>query len=375
MRPTEPGRDSILERFVERAAAQIGVPPRDAPRPRRVMLLPLLATGAVVLLVIAGALGLGRAINEARSGVASLPSPSASATTPRDPANLDRLPWESAIVDALSAAGLSVQTIGGSVEEGALGLRLPARAFVVTPGPLSGGLGQGADVVLVKDAPFVKGAGSAVDAIRVCGAPGSPPTRVTYVTYVDGQRVQSSDAVAPIYHLVSADYFVKAYDARTADALMRALGVVPAQCPDRVSIGGHAYRLTAELGRDFMPVTPPGGRPLMASLMLTSEDGSAFPASITADHVWVFNSSWVFTSSPSSPTPATSPASSAVWDTAVIETRRAPTAGTPANAMEVVAFEGPKWDPGTRASVVLRLEVGGVGYLIGLQNVEIKASS
>ncbi|TMF56016.1 MAG: hypothetical protein E6I19_06540 [Chloroflexi bacterium] len=232
---------------------------------------------------------------------------------------------------------MPVQTIGASVEEGALGVLLPARAFIVTPGPVSGGFGQGADVVLVKNAPFVKGAGGAV--------------------------------------FVSADYFVRAYDTRTADALIRALGVLPAQCPDRVSIGGHTYRLTADLWRDFMPVTPPGGRPLMASLMLASEDGSTFPASITADHVWVFNSSWVVTSSPSNPTPASSPAPSAVWDTGVIEVRRAPTAGTPANAMEVVAFDGPKWDPGTRVSVILRLQVGGVQYLIGLHDVEIKSSS
>src|SRR5438034_1946643 len=392
MQPTDPGRDPILAHFVERAAAQISVPPRDAPRPRRVMLLPLLGTGAVVLLVIASALGIGRAINEARSGVASLPSPTASATAPsgtapgaqatpsasrpvHDPANLDPLPWEGAIVDALSAAGMPVQTIGASVEEGALGVLLPGRAFIVTPGPVSGGFGQGADVVLVKNAPFVKGAGGAVDAIRVCGAPDTLVARNTYVTYVDGQRVQSSDAVAPIYHLVSADYFVRAYDTRTADALIRALGVLPAHCPDRLSIGGHTYRLTADLWRDFMPVTPPGGRPLMASLMLASEDGSTFPASITADHVWVFNSSWVVTSSPSNPTPASSPAPSAVWDTGVIEARRSSPAGTAANAMEVVAFDGPKWDPGTRVSVILRLQVGGGQYLIDLHDVEIKSAS
>src|SRR6266545_2593099 len=58
---------------------------------------------------------------------------------------------------------------------------------------------------------------------------------------------------------------------------------------------------------------------------------------------------------------ATSPAPSAerqtvlVWDTSAVEMRRAPAAGTPVHAMEVVAFDGPKWDPGARVSLVLPL--------------------
>jgi hypothetical protein len=110
------------------------------------------------------------------------------------------------------------------------------------------------------------------------------------------------------------------------------------------------------LWRDFMPVSPPGGRPLIASLMLTSEDGNAFPRSIDADHIWAFNGDQT-------------------WDASSVELRRAPEAGTPSNGMEIVAREGPKWDPGTRVDVVLRVRSGGVEYLIGLRGVEIKMSS
>jgi hypothetical protein len=66
---------------------------------------------------------------------------------------------------------------------------------------------------------------------------------------------------------------------------------------------------------------------------------------------------------------------SETWDAALPELRRAPDAGTAANAMEVVARDGPKWDPGTHADVVLRLRFGGAEYLVGLQGVEIKLSS
>jgi hypothetical protein len=71
MRPNDLDLEPDLQRFVERAAAQISVPPRATRRARRAGLLPLLASAVVVALVVIGALGVGRALNEIRSGVAS----------------------------------------------------------------------------------------------------------------------------------------------------------------------------------------------------------------------------------------------------------------------------------------------------------------
>src|SRR5205814_1483278 len=117
----------------------------------------------------------------------------------------------------------SVRTIGGSTAEGALGVLLPARAFIVSPGPPTGGFGVGADVL------FMKGAG--LGTVSVCEVSPSGPGRHSYVTSVGGQRVGSSDAVAPVYHLVSSDYYVIAYDSATRDALQRGLGLAPTTCP------------------------------------------------------------------------------------------------------------------------------------------------
>ena len=364
MRPSDTERDMMLERFVDRAVAQISVPPRNAPRPRRLMLLPMLGGVVAAIFVVASALGIGVALNEARNGVASQSSSPPGSGPRREPADLAVLPWESGVVDALGAADLSVQSIGASHEEGALGARLPARVFTVTTPPASGGFGRGADVIFMKDG----GLGSP-PAINVCGSPGTAPGRTRSVTYVDGLRVGSSDNSATVYHLFNANYYVQAYDAATRDALQRALGLAPAQCPERVTIGGHPYLLSAYLWRDFMPVAPPGGRPLAASLMIKSLDGSPIPANITADHMWVFNAS----QASGSPTrPALERQGVLVWDASSVEVRR-PSATAP--ALEVVAVDGPKWDPGTYVSIVLRLQVAGTDYLLGLPDVEIKSTS
>lgn len=139
------------------------------------------------------------------------------------PSTLVQLSWEGAVIDAFRAGGLSVRTIGASKDEGALGVLLPARAFIVSSGPASGGLGVGADVI------YVKGAG--LGAIAVCEVAPSAQGRHAYVTSVGGQRVGSEDAVAPVFHLVSSDYYVIAYDTATRDALQRGLGLAQATCP------------------------------------------------------------------------------------------------------------------------------------------------
>ncbi|HJW48343.1 MAG TPA: hypothetical protein VJ726_02895, partial [Candidatus Limnocylindria bacterium] len=48
--------------------------------------------------------------------------------------------------------------------------------------------------------------------------------------------------------------------------------------PDQVTINGRSYRIApasasgSYLWRDFMPVSPTGGRPLMASIRVVAED-------------------------------------------------------------------------------------------------------
>lgn len=131
---------------------------------------------------------------------------------------------------------------------------------------------------------------------------------------------------------------------------------VEPRAPDRVTIGGRAYRVAeASAWRDFMPVSEPGGKPLAVVVRVAAEDGRAFPADITADHLWVYG-------------PTT-------WELATVEVRRAPEGGTPASQIEVFVNGGPKWDPGTEVEIVVRLRAGNATYLLRVSGVAIQRAS
>jgi hypothetical protein len=104
--------------------------------------------------------------------------------------------------------------------------------------------------------------------------------------------------------------------------------------PSLVSIAGAPIRVQAFLNRDFMPISPPDGKPLVAVFRIQTADGSSIPASITADSAWVYNGA-------------------TVWGTPVVEEQ-------PRNVsyFEVVARGGPKWGPGIEVDVVVRLRDG-----------------
>lgn len=129
---------------------------------------------------------------------------------------------------------------------------------------------------------------------------------------------------------------------------------------DQVSIGGRSYRIGPEssgtyLWRDFMPISPPDGRPLAASIRVVAVDGAGFPSDITVDRVWVHGPG--------------------VWETAPAEVRRAPDAGTPPSQIEVFANEGPKWDPGIEVDVVVRMRSGGASYFLRATGLEIRRTT
>lgn len=135
----------------------------------------------------------------------------------------------------------------------------------------------------------------------------------------------------------------------------------PSTVHDQVTINGRSYRIAPAsasgtyLWRDFMPVSPPDGRPLLASIRVVAADGGAFPQDITVDRAWIYG-----------PT---------VWDTAPAEVRRAPEAGTPPQQIDVFASDGPKWDPGIEVDIVLRLRSGAATYLLRLTGVTIERTS
>ncbi len=73
MRKFDPNLDPELLRLVERATAQITVPPQSAPRVRPFAFRRALGGVVILVVAVAGALGVGRVLTESRNRVAAQP--------------------------------------------------------------------------------------------------------------------------------------------------------------------------------------------------------------------------------------------------------------------------------------------------------------
>ena len=109
-----------------------------------------------------------------------------------------------------------------------------------------------------------------------------------------------------------------------------------ASAPLQVTLGGRVLSLEASLWRDFMPISPPDGKPLIAAARVKSDNGSPVPATIVAETLWVLNGNETWSATPREERPRS--------DTAPV--------------YEVVARDGPKWSPGAMVDVVVRLRDG-----------------
>jgi hypothetical protein len=127
----------------------------------------------------------------------------------------------------------------------------------------------------------------------------------------------------------------------------------PRSAPEIVTIGGQAITLAAALWRDFMPISPQDGKPLIAVFTATTVRGQAFPAGVTADRAWVF-------------------LGTDTWETSVTsEQQTAPGA----SSLVVVAHEGPKWGPNVDVDVAIRLrDSAGTLYLLQAKRLTITAT-
>lgn len=107
------------------------------------------------------------------------------------------------------------------------------------------------------------------------------------------------------------------------------------QTPDTITVEGKPLYLAAALGRDFFPSSPPNGRPLVAVIRLITTDRSQFPASVSADAIWIVFSTQVWRSYFTSEGPGLAPE-------------------TPYQYSRI-AREGPKWGPFVFVDVVVRV--------------------
>ena len=116
------------------------------------------------------------------------------------------------------------------------------------------------------------------------------------------------------------------------------------------AVAGHPVAITPALWRDFQPVSPADGKPLIVVVRVAATDGATLPPAVTADSVWVI-------------------LGDQAWSAAVVEEQ--PRAATGAE-LTVVARGGPKWAPGSRVDVVLRLRTnGGTPVYVGAPNQAI----
>ncbi|HEV7992870.1 MAG TPA: hypothetical protein VGP25_13650 [Gemmatimonadaceae bacterium] len=129
-----------------------------------------------------------------------------------------------------------------------------------------------------------------------------------------------------------------------ADALVAPPPTAELQAaPASIVVEGQTLVLRPELWRDFMPITPPNGKPLAAVLRLYAASGTPVTASFHVDAAWVVNGA-------------------DMWAPSVEEN---PFARWNPQYYEVVAHDGPKWDPGILVDVVVRVrEASGATQLL-----------
>jgi hypothetical protein len=131
----------------------------------------------------------------------------------------------------------------------------------------------------------------------------------------------------------------------TDGALLRALRAIPGT----VSISGTTLQISAFLWRDFMPISLPGGHPLIARVWVSTAATAILPA-IRADRIAVISGEQAWIASVAEGT---------------AEERRG-------SHLEVIARDGPMWGPGILADIVLELrDTRGQAHLIRVPDEEI----
>lgn len=109
--------------------------------------------------------------------------------------------------------------------------------------------------------------------------------------------------------------------------------------PDSLVLQGRVFKLSTYLWRDFMPISPPDGKPLIALVYIETADTASFPQSISSDAIWIV-------------------CSGQVWKSFFTDEPRQPNPLKP-NRYERVARDGPKWGPSVYVDVIVRVLDGG----------------
>ncbi len=117
--------------------------------------------------------------------------------------------------------------------------------------------------------------------------------------------------------------------------------------PEAVEIDGHSYMLECFLWRDFMPVSPPDGKPLVAHVIVSDVDSLDIPETISLILLWVIKGD-------------------EVWETS-FSNESLPS--TPPRQLPKIARNGPKWGPNIYVDVVVQImNAGRQAFLLKAAN-------
>ena len=119
--------------------------------------------------------------------------------------------------------------------------------------------------------------------------------------------------------------------------------------PDTIKVGNNLLVLDTYLWRDFMPISPPDGKPLKAVIYILPVDAKKLPPHIDADKVWIIYKD-------------------KIWSDSLEHIgRKVPTETL--NKLEKIASGGPKWGPGVTVTVVVQiLDKEGRKFLLKANN-------
>jgi hypothetical protein len=119
--------------------------------------------------------------------------------------------------------------------------------------------------------------------------------------------------------------------------------------PTQVRVDGYDLTLETYVWRDFQPISPPDGKPMIAVLHVRTTDGRPFPAGVTADQVTVVFGEQTWTAPVRVEHPSARP-----------------------SALALVARDGPRWGPHVNVNVVVRLrDSNGGEHWLGAVNQPI----
>ena len=59
--------------------------------------------------------------------------------------------------------------------------------------------------------------------------------------------------------------------------------------PETIEIDGRAFFMETFIWRDFQPICPPDGNPMIAIIWVVAADLQQFPSSVDFDYLWVIN--------------------------------------------------------------------------------------